>query len=79
MKLTQQFAHRHIGPDEQEKKAMLKVIGLSSLEALIDETIPDDIRLKMPLNINPALTEYQYISKLKKMAAKNKVFRNYIG
>ncbi|MEB0260034.1 hypothetical protein [Mucilaginibacter sp. 10I4] len=79
MKLTQQFAHRHVEPDEQEKKAMLEVIGVGSLETLIDETIPADIRLKVPLNIAPAITEYQYISKLKKLAAKNKIFRNYIG
>lgn len=79
MKLTQQFAHRHIGPDEQEKKAMLEVIGVGSLDELIDETIPRDIRLKTPLNISPAISEHAYLIKLKKLAAKNKIYRNYIG
>lgn len=79
MKLTQQFAHRHIGPDTLEKAEMLKVIGADSIERLISQTIPADIRLAAPLNIDPAISEYQYTLKLRKTASKNKIFKTYIG
>lgn len=58
---------------------MLQTIGVSSLEKLIDETIPENIRIRKPLDISDAQTEYQYLQNLKHKAAKNKVFRSYIG
>ncbi|MFD1096848.1 aminomethyl-transferring glycine dehydrogenase [Salegentibacter chungangensis] len=76
---TDSFALRHIGPKETNLKAMLDTIGVDSLEQLIYETIPDDIRLKSPLNLPEALSENQYAEHIGKLAAKNKVFKTYIG
>jgi len=76
---TDSFALRHIGPRESNLQAMLDTIGVDSLEQLIYETIPDDIRLKSPLNLPAALSENQYAEHIGKLAAKNKVFKTYIG
>ena len=76
---TDSFALRHIGPRESNLQAMLDTIGVDSLEQLIYETIPDDIRLKSPLNLPSALSENQYAEHIGKLAAKNKVFKTYIG
>jgi glycine dehydrogenase len=76
---TDKFVSRHNGPREHEVKSMLKKIGASSIEELIDQTVPKHIRLKKPLNIAPAMSEYQYIKHLKALGKKNKVFRSYIG
>ena len=73
------FSHRHIGPSESETAEMLNFIGASSIDALIDETVPSQIRLKQPLNLAPALTEYEYLRNLKSIASKNKVFKSYLG
>jgi glycine dehydrogenase len=76
---TDKFVSRHNGPREQEVKAMLKKIGVSSVSELIDQTVPPAIRLKQPLNVAPAMSEYQYAKHLKALGKKNKVFRSYIG
>jgi len=76
---TDSFALRHVGPRESNLQAMLDTIGVDSLEQLIYETIPDDIRLKSPLNLPAALSENQYAEHIGKLAAKNKVFKTYIG
>ncbi|WP_317898973.1 aminomethyl-transferring glycine dehydrogenase [Aurantibacillus circumpalustris] len=76
---TDKFVSRHNGPREQEVKAMLKKIGVASIDELINQTVPPNIRLKKPLQIAPALSEYQYIKHLKALGKKNKVFRSYIG
>jgi glycine dehydrogenase len=76
---TDKFVSRHNGPREQEVKDMLKKIGASSIDDLIDQTVPKHIRLKQPLRIAPAMSEYQYTRHLKAMGKKNKVFRSYIG
>ena len=73
------FVNRHNGPRAGEVSQMLKKIGLASIDELIDQTVPSAIRLKKPLNIVPALTEYQYHKHLKQSGKKNKVFRSYIG
>ena len=78
-KQQNEFSHRHIGPTEQEKDAMLATIGASNLEELISKTIPDAIRIKTDLEVPAAISEYEYLSELKKVAAKNKVFKSYIG
>jgi glycine dehydrogenase len=77
-KLTQ-FARRHIGISSQELNEMLSVIGVDSLDQLIDETVPDSIRMQKKLNIPEALTENQYLTMLKGIASKNKIFKTYIG
>lgn len=73
------FAKRHIGISSAELKEMLSVIGVSSLDQLIDETVPDSIRMSKSLHLPDALTENQYLTMLKEIASKNKIFRSYIG
>ena len=73
------FVNRHIGPNDAEIKEMAKEIGVESLDSLIDEIVPQHIRAKKKLDLDPALSEYNYIKKLKDIAAKNKVFKSYIG
>jgi glycine dehydrogenase len=76
---TDSFVLRHIGPRENELEEMLKTIGVSSIEELIDKTIPSDIRLKNNLNLPIAMSEYDYMSHIQALAAKNKLYKNYIG
>ncbi len=76
---TDRFVNRHIGPDAYETREMLDAIGVDSLETLITETVPANIRLHGELNLPAALTEYEYLRELKQVASKNKVFRTYIG
>ncbi|MHC5594915.1 MAG: aminomethyl-transferring glycine dehydrogenase [Nostoc sp.] len=73
------FVPRHIGPNSDDIQLMLKVLGFPSLDALIDQTVPQSIRLKQPLNLPEAESEYASLASLKKVAAKNQVFRSYIG
>src|SRR2546427_1760619 len=75
----ERFQSRHIGPDDTERDAMLKVIGVSSLEALINEAVPARIRLKKPLNLPSGQPEYQFLRDLGRTAARNQVFKSYIG
>jgi glycine dehydrogenase len=74
-----EFSERHIGPNEHDTKEMLATVGVASLEDLISKTIPDAIRIKKDLEVPDAISEFQYLSELKKVAAKNKVFKSYIG
>ncbi len=74
-----QFNDRHIGPDTRETQEMLLAVGVASVEELISKTIPADIRLKNPLNIPPAQDEATYLRELRAAAAKNQIFRTYIG
>jgi glycine dehydrogenase len=76
---TDAFALRHIGPNENELQHMLKTIGATSLDQLILETIPEDIRLKKPLNLAPAMSEYEFSNHIAELGNKNKVFKTYIG
>jgi glycine dehydrogenase len=74
-----QFAHRHIGIPAKDLEQMLQAMGLGSLEQLIEETVPQNIRSERPLQLPAPLTEYEYLQTIKQIAAKNKVFRSYIG
>jgi len=74
-----EFAGRHIGPNKSETHEMLEAIGIDSLDALIDKTVPAAIRLKKPLQLPVAQTEFAYLDELKNIAAKNKIFKTYIG
>ncbi|MBC7606674.1 MAG: aminomethyl-transferring glycine dehydrogenase [Burkholderiales bacterium] len=76
---TDAFALRHIGPRENDLQHMLKTIGVESIEQLIHETLPEDIRLKSPLKLDPALTEYEFLNHIQQLGDKNKVFQSYIG
>ncbi len=73
------FVNRHIGPRAEELPAMLETIGVKSLEELIDKTIPASIRLKSPLNLPPAMTEYEYLSHIRELGKLNRQFRSFIG
>ena len=75
----EEFIQRHIGPDAAETAAMLSELGVDSMEALIAQTVPADIRLKTPLATGPARTEAEALAHLKQVAAKNKMFTSYIG
>ena len=73
------FQSRHIGPDTAERDEMLDAIGVPSLDALIQQTIPEGIRLKAPLEMPPADSEAGYLRRLRKIASRNIVTRSYIG
>jgi glycine dehydrogenase len=75
----QEFTARHIGPNEQETQAMLKVIGVRSTDELISKTVPASIRLERPLQTAGPVSEFQYLADLKTTASLNKVFKSYIG
>ena len=76
---TDVFALRHIGIQEEEQAQMLKTVGVDSLDQLILETIPADIRLKKALDLAPAMSEHDYLSHIEILSQKNKVFKTYIG
>ena len=76
---TDAFALRHIGPREHDLQHMFKTVGVDSFDQLVYETLPDNIRLKAPLNLEPAMTEYEYLNHIQELGKKNKVFKSYIG
>ncbi len=73
------FSSRHIGPDNAEVDEMLAAIGVSSLNELIDITVPKSIRLKDGLQLPTALTEHEYASHIWNLGNRNKIFKTYIG
>lgn len=76
---TEKFESRHIGPDSQQIDGMLKIIKAKSIDDLIDQTIPANIRLKNPLNLPPAQSEFQFLNNFRTLAGKNKVNKSFIG
>jgi len=76
---TDQFVNRHNGPSEPEVQGMLRKINAPSLDALIDQTIPAAIRLKQPLRLPEGMSEYAYLKFLRGIAAKNRLYKSYIG
>jgi glycine dehydrogenase len=76
---TDKFVGRHNGPRASDITAMLKKIGASSVDELIAQTVPAEIRLKKPLNLPGGMSEYQYHKHLRGIAAKNRLFSTYIG
>src|SRR5262245_18672485 len=73
------FVSRHIGPSDGEIQRMLATLGLRSLDALVDQTVPADIRLKSPLKLDPPRSEFEALGELRGYAAENRVFRSMIG
>jgi glycine dehydrogenase len=73
------FVRRHIGPRPEEQRAMLAVLGLESLDALVERAVPAAIRRTAPLRLPPPRHEYEALADLRRLAAKNRVFRSYIG
>lgn len=76
---TDSFALRHIGPRENDLPEMLETIGISSMDQLIYETVPDDILLKKALNLDTAMSEQEYLEHITELSTKNKLFKTYIG
>ena len=74
-----QFPRRHIGPNAEQTKQMLSLLGRPSLDALIDEAVPKQIRLPQPLKLPDARGEHEVLGELKTIASQNQVFRSYIG
>ncbi len=74
-----EFVSRHIGPQPAEVAKMLAILGMGSLSELVDRTIPAGIQLQQPLAIEVVQSEYTVLNKLKEIAAKNQIFRSYIG
>jgi glycine dehydrogenase len=75
----EKFQYRHIAPNAADTAQMLKTVCVSSLDELIAQTIPARIRLKKPLDLPPAKSEFDYLNTLKQTASKNKVFKSFIG
>ncbi|MFD2589123.1 aminomethyl-transferring glycine dehydrogenase [Croceitalea marina] len=76
---TDAFALRHIGVQEKDLKKMFEIVGVNDLDELINETIPEDIRLKEQLNLPEAVSEHEFLTLLQNLSNKNKVFKSYIG
>ncbi len=76
---TDSFVTRHIGPRKKDVREMLKAIGVKSLDELIDNTIPSDIRLKNGLDLPKPISEIEFASHIGELAHKNKVYKTYIG
>jgi len=77
--ITNNFINRHNGPRLSEQKEMLKKTGVSSMDELIEQTVPAAIRLNRDLNLPDGINEYEYLDHLKQLASKNKIFKSYIG
>src|SRR4030081_3265481 len=73
------FARRHIGPNEEEVRDMLRELGFENLDALSDATVPKNIRLDRPLNLPEAKSEAEALAELRSISKKNKVARSFIG
>ncbi len=73
------FSSRHIGPDKEEIKEMLEVIGVDSVDTLVSETVPKNIMLSEPLKLSEPLNEYEYLQNIRQIANKNIVAKSFIG
>src|SRR5690554_6173072 len=73
------FSSRHIGPRADDAQKMLDTIGVKDIEQLLYETFPDKIRLEKDLELEPAMSEYEYLNYVTQLGQKNKVFRSLIG
>jgi glycine dehydrogenase len=76
---SDRFVNRHIGPRDSDAAEMCKAIGVDSPEQLIDQTVPASIRLSKPLNLPPAMSEYEYLGHIRDLGKRNKLFRSFIG
>ena len=76
---TNYLKSRHIGLSEKEQQHMLETIGVNTIDELIAQTMPSDILLEEPLDLDEALTEQEHLSTMHQMAAKNQLYRSYIG
>ncbi len=75
----EKFESRHNAPDAKQVEEMLKVVKAKSVDELISQTVPANIRLKKPLNLPAARTEFEFLKEFKTLASKNKINKSYIG
>ena len=73
------FIPRHVGPTEADIQAMLELLGFDTLDALIDATVPEGIRLRRPLDIHAAMTEHEALAAIRSIAQRNQIYRSYLG
>ncbi len=74
-----EFLSRHLGPREHEIPEMLNAVGVSSIDELIDQTIPETIRSKQQIQMDPAVTEYEILNELREIAKNNIVLKSFLG
>jgi glycine dehydrogenase len=77
--ISDSFVNRHIGPREEDLPHMLKAVGVKSLDQLIENIVPERIRLKKPLALPDSMSEFEYLNHIKAAGKKNKLFRSFIG
>ena len=75
----ERFLHRHIGSNSEQIQEMLETVNASSLEQLIDETVPKGIRLKEELDLDEPMSEYRFLDEFKELASENEIYQSYIG
>jgi len=73
------FVHRHLGPTDADIQEMLATLGLQSLDALVDATVPEDIRMRKALALEPNMGEFEALAKLRVLQDHNQVCQSYIG
>lgn len=76
---SEKFESRHNAPDQKQIAEMLKVVKAKSVDEVIDQTIPANIRLKKKLNLPAAQSEFEFLNNFKKLISKNKIYKSYIG
>jgi len=76
---TDKFSKRHIGPRESDVNEMLSTCGVSSIDELIEQTIPNKIRLENELSLAEPMSEFEYLNHSRTLAQKNKLYKSYIG
>src|SRR5712672_1324881 len=76
---AESFVPRHVGPDEKDVAEMVRTLGFSSLDALIDATVPQKIRLRGGLDLPKGMTEPEVLDYFRALASKNQIFRSFIG
>ena len=76
---TDQFVHRHLGPTDADIQEMLATLGLQSLGALTDATVPEEIRMRKAVALDPSMGEHDALAKLRVLHDRNQVFRSFIG
>jgi glycine dehydrogenase len=74
-----EFLNRHLGPNEHERAEMLKQIGVQSIDELINQTIPESIRKKQQIHMEPAKTEFEILKDVREIAKKNIVLKSFLG
>jgi glycine dehydrogenase len=79
LNLADTFVHRHIGPTDADVEEMVATLGLQSLDALIDASVPADIRMRRPLALHEHRSEYETLLELRSLAEENTLFRSFIG